>query len=170
MELITPDGTGEDGGDGRRAFRTALGRYATGVTVVTTQGRRGPVAITANSFTSVSLDPPLVLWCPAKASSRFPVFAAAGHYAIHVLAAEQLDLARRFARTGTDFAGLDPGTTPEGMPLLSGCLARFDCIAHAAHDGGDHAILVGRVLRAVLRDGTPLLFWHSRYGDFLHRD
>lgn len=169
MDLITPDGSGE-GRDGKRAFRAALGRYATGVTVVTAQSPKGPVGITANSFTSVSLDPPLVLWCPAKASARFSAFTAAGHYAIHVLAADQLDLCHRFARAGSDFAGLDPGTTPEGLPLLPGCLARFDCAAHAAHDGGDHAILVGRVLRAFVRQGTPLLFWHGRYGDFLHRD
>lgn len=169
MDLINPEGTG-DGRDGRRAFRAALGRYATGVTVVTTQGLRGPIGITANSFTSVSLDPPLVLWCLAKESARFSTFSAAAHYAIHVLAAEQRDLCHRFARTGRDFSGLEPGTTPEGQPLLPDCLARFDCAAHTAHDGGDHAILVGRVLRVQVRQGTPLLFWHGRYGDFLHRD
>lgn len=172
MTTITPEGDDRDmGGDGgRRAFRAALGRYATGVTVVTTRSARGPVGITANSFTSVSLDPPLVLWCPAKASARFSAFTGADHYAIHVLAADQLDLCHRFSRSGVDFRGLDPAETPEGLPLLHGCLARFDCAAHAAHDGGDHAILVGRVLRAFVRDGTPLLFWHGRYGDFLHRD
>ncbi len=151
-------------------LRAALGRYATGVTVVTTTGDRGPVGITANSFTSVSLDPPLVLWCPARNSARFSAFAAARHFAIHVLAADQLDLCRRFARAGGDFAGLDIGATPEGLPLLPGCLARFDCSAEAAHEGGDHAILVGRVLRVAMRDGEPLLFWGGRYGDFLHHD
>ncbi len=162
MELITP-GTG-----GERDFRAALARYATGVTVVTTMSGRGPVGITANSFTSVSLDPPLVLWCPARASARFSAFTSAGNYAIHVLAADQLDLCRRFARAGDDFSGLAVEETPEGLPLLNGCLARFDCTAHAAHDGGDHAILVGRVLRASVRKGEPLLFWDGRYGDFLH--
>lgn len=153
-----------------RDIRAALGRYATGVTVVTAIGQRGPVGMTANSFTSVSLDPPLVLWCPARSSARFGAFAEAGHYAIHVLAADQLALCRRFARAGEDFDGLDAGTTPEGLPLLAGCLARFDCVAHAAHDGGDHAILVGRVLRTSMRVGEPLLFWGGRYGDFLHHD
>lgn len=162
MEHITPDtGRPED-------FRAALGRYATGVTIVTTMGDRGPVGITANSFTSVSLDPPLVLWCPARQSQRFAAFAAADHYAIHVLAADQIDLCRRFSRAGGAFDGLATGVTPEGLPLLLGCLARFDCAAHAAHEGGDHAILVGRVLRAALREGEPLLFWGGRYGDFLH--
>ena len=157
-------------GKGGRGFRAALGRYATGVTVVTARTARGPVGITANSFASVSLDPPLVLWCPAKSSARFSAFTVADHYAIHVLAADQIDLCRRFARSGEDFAGLDPAETPEGLPLLHGCLARFDCAAHAVHEGGDHAILVGRVLRAFVRNGTPLLFWHGRYGDFLHRE
>ncbi len=164
MEHITPDS------DSPRDFRAALGRYATGVTVVTTVSDRGPVGITANSFSSLSLDPPLVLWCPARKSTRFPAFAAASHYAIHILAADQIELCRRFARAGGDFAGLEIGTTPEGLPLLPGCLARFDCAAHAAHEGGDHAILVGRVLRAAMRNGEPLLFWDGRYGDFMHHD
>lgn len=162
MEHITPDsGRPED-------FRAALGRYATGVTVVTAMGDRGPVGITANSFTSLSLDPPLVLWCPARRSQRFPAFAAAEHYAIHILAADQIGLCQRFARAGGNFDGIETDATPEGLPLLPGCLARFDCAAHAVHEGGDHAILVGRVLRAALREGEPLLFWGGRYGDFLH--
>lgn len=149
-------------------LREALSRYATGVTVVTTSGPQGPVGITANSFTSLSLEPPLVLWCPARKSSRFDAFAGAAHYAIHVLGSDQLALCRRFARSGADFEDVDYGTTPDGQPLLPGCLARFDCRAHAVHEGGDHAILVGEVLRAETRAGDPLLFWGGRYGDFLH--
>lgn len=164
MDLISPDGAGG------RDFRAALARYATGVTVVTARSARGPAGITVNSFTSVSLDPPLVLWCPAKTSARYDTFARATGYAIHVLAADQIELCHRFARSGDDFSGLAVDTTPEGLPLLPGCLARFDCAAHAVHDGGDHAIVVGRVLRAFVRGGTPLLFWDGRYGDFLHRD
>ena len=156
--------------DGARAFRDALGKYATGVTIITTNGPDGPVGMTANSFTSVSLDPPLVLWCPARNSSRFPVFAAAKHYAIHILAADQAGLCLRFARDGRDFTGLEHGTTAEGAPILPGCLARLDCAAHGQHDGGDHEILVARVLRAEVRQGDPLLFWGGRYGDFLHHD
>lgn len=150
-----------------RAFRDALGRYATGVTVVTATGTEGPVGMTANSFTAVSLAPPLVLWCPARRSARFGAITGAAHYSIHVLAFDQLDLGLHFARSGHDFAGLTEGTTPEGTPALSGVLARIDCAAHALHDGGDHAIVIGRVLRARFRDGAPLLFWGGLYGDFL---
>ncbi|MFM2356941.1 MAG: hypothetical protein RLZZ528_2677 [Pseudomonadota bacterium] len=156
--------------DTSRDLRDALGRFATGVTVVTASTPDGPVGITANSFTSLSLDPPLVLWCPARRSTRFAAFAAASSYAIHVLAADQRDLALRFARSGHDFSGQEGSLSPEGAPLLSGCLARFDCAAHAAHDGGDHAILVGEVRRVVTRVGTPLIFWGGRYGDFLHHE
>lgn len=152
--------------DDPRALRDAFGRFATGVCLVTAQGPEGPVGFTANSFASVSLEPPLVLWSPARASRRFGVFSAAGHYAIHILGAEQADLITRFSRDGTGFGGLDPVVTDEGLPVLP-ALARFDCAAHAAHDGGDHAILVGRVLRATVRDGAPLVFSQGRYGEFV---
>ena len=156
--------------DNARALRTALGRYATGVTVITATAADGPVAMTANSFTALSLDPPLVLWCPARRSARFGALATARHFAIHVLSHDQLDLGLHFARSGNDFSPHDGETTPEGAPALPGPLARFDCAAHAVHDGGDHAIVVGRVLRATFRDGAPLLFWGGLYGDFLRHD
>lgn len=148
------------------AFRTALGRFATGITVVTTHGPDGPVGITANSFASVSLDPPLVLWSPARRSSRFAVFAAATHYAIHVLAADQDDLCRRFTRPGADFdiPGISFGA--HQVPLLPGCLARFECERAAVHDGGDHVVILGHVLRAAEREGEPLIFASGRYGRF----
>jgi flavin reductase (DIM6/NTAB) family NADH-FMN oxidoreductase RutF len=101
---------------------------------------------------------------------RFQAFTTADHYAIHVLAADQLGLCRRFASSGDDFSGLALGSTPDGLPLLPDCLARFDCKAYARHDGGDHAILVGQVLRTAKRAGEPLLFWGGRYGDFMHHD
>ncbi len=164
MEALTP------GPDQARAFRNALGRYATGVTVVTANGADGPVAMTANSFTALSLDPPLVLWCPALRSARFAALSAAQHFAIHVLAHDQLDLGMHFARSGNDFSPWPHRPTPEGAPGLDGVLARFDCALHAQHEGGDHAIIVGRVLRASFRDGAPLLFWGGLYGDFLKHD
>lgn len=149
-----------------RTFRDALGRFATGVTVVTIMGPDGPMGFTANSFSSLSLDPALVLWSPAKASSRFPQFAAAEHYAIHVLGQAQADWPARFARGGPGFEGLDWQGNGEGVPVLPGVLARFDCRRHAAHDGGDHLIIVGEVLRLAVEDGEPLIFAKGRFGGF----
>ncbi|WP_417723513.1 flavin reductase family protein [Salipiger sp.] len=151
-----------------RLLRSALGRFATGVTVVTCATADGPVGLTANSFASVSLDPPLVLWSVAKATARYPAFAAARHFGIHVLGREQEALSRSFARSAdAGFAadGAHPGIA--GIPLLDGALARFECELDAHHDGGDHTILIGRVLRAAFREGAPLAFAGGCYGDFL---
>lgn len=149
-----------------RAFRDALGRFATGVCVITTEGPEGPMGFTANSFASLSLDPPLVLWSPAKASSRFAIYAAARFFTIHVLSDDQGDLSRRFVRGGAGFKGLAHEVTAEGVPVIPGTLARFDCAQHATHDGGDHVIVVGRVIRAHLGAGEPLVFSAGRYGRF----
>ena len=155
----------EPGPGQERAYRDCLGRFATGVTVVTAATADGPVGITANSFASVSLDPALVLWSPAKGSARFDVFTGASHYAIHVLAAEQTGLARHFARTGA-FGDVPALPGPQGVPLLEGALARFVCRREAVHDAGDHAIVVGRVLEAGQRAGDPLVFLGGAYGAF----
>lgn len=152
--------------DTARQFRTALGQFATGVTLVTCRHEGGPLGIVANSFSSVSLDPPLVLWSPARSSRRFPAFQAARHFAIHVLTTTQRDACAAFSRDGTAFDCVDWGENDEGVPLVSGCLARFDCSLHAEHDGGDHAIIVGRVLNASIGAGEPLLFSRGHYGRF----
>jgi flavin reductase (DIM6/NTAB) family NADH-FMN oxidoreductase RutF len=149
-----------------RLFRDALGRFATGVTVVTIAGPDGPMGFTANSFASLSLDPALVLWSPAKASQRYPFFAAAKHYAIHVLGQHHADVPARFSRGGQGFDGLQWQPNAEGVPTLSGALARFDCAQHATHDGGDHLIIVGQVLRLALEEGEPLVFAKGRFGGF----
>jgi flavin reductase (DIM6/NTAB) family NADH-FMN oxidoreductase RutF len=146
-----------------RAFRDALGRFATGITVITTQTPDGPVGFTANSFAAVSLDPALVLWSPARASARFPIFATAAFYTIHVLRADQQDISARFHRGGDGFDGLTTTFAPEGMPILPDALARFDCTLHATHDGGDHLIVVGRVIRAAFGTGAPLVFSQGGY-------
>lgn len=150
-----------------RAFRDALGRFATGVTVVTIAGPEGPMGFTANSFAAVSLDPPLVLWSPAKSSSRFVHYAAAELYSIHILDQTHADWLARFNRGGPGFHGLSHEINPEGVPVIHGALARFDCVRHAAHEGGDHLIVVGRVLRAACRQGEPLVFSQGRYGGFV---
>jgi flavin reductase (DIM6/NTAB) family NADH-FMN oxidoreductase RutF len=154
------------GPERQREFRDALGRFATGVTVVTTITDEGPVGITANSFSSVSLDPPIVLWSIGRHSRRFPAFERCERFAVHVLGADQIDLSRRFARSGDAFTGLEHDRNEHGVPLLRGCLSRFECERFAAHDGGDHVIMVARVNAASLANGEPLLFAAGGYGRF----
>ena len=149
-----------------RQFRDALGRFATGITLITTQTENGPAGFTANSFASVSLDPALVLWSAARASARFPIFAAAQTYSIHILAQDQTDLVNRFVRGGVGFDGLAVTQSADGNPVFPQALARFDCHQHSVHDGGDHLIILGRVIHFALRDGSPLLFNQGQYGSF----
>ena len=158
------------GPDTARAYRTALGAYGTGVTVVTCFADGAPLAMTANSFASVSLDPPLVLWSPAMSSSRHDAFVAARAFSIHVLGKDQLALARAFAVNGRDFdhVGWQAGET--GAPALDGAVTRLDCVHHAAHEAGDHTIVLGRVERACHTPRAPLLFWGGAYGTFAERD
>ena len=148
----------------QRALRDALGRFATGVTVVTTMTADGPLGITANSFASVSLDPPLVLWSPARKSRRFPAFESAPFFAVHVLSAGQRGLAEAFSAASDGFAGLAYEHGFGDAPLLAGCTARFECRHSAGHDGGDHLIVVGEVLRIATADVDPLVFHRGRYG------
>ena len=146
-----------------RAYRDALGSFATGVTIVTVPSSDGPVGIAANSFASVSLDPPLVLWSPAKASKRFDYFKDAPHFAVHVLDSHQRAICDAFSRDKHAFDGLDWVTGDHDVPHIRGCLARFECTLDAAHDAGDHVIIVGRVNHAAFRDGQPLLFQGGRF-------
>nr|WP_268821586.1 flavin reductase family protein [Octadecabacter dasysiphoniae] len=140
-----------------------MGAYATGVTVVTVPSADGPIGITANSFASVSLDPPLVLWSPAKSSKRFNYFSGAPHFAIHILDAHQADICNGFVKGKSAFDGLDWVTGDHGVPHIRGCLARFECTLDAEHDAGDHTIIVGRVTGASVRDGLPLMFQAGRF-------
>lgn len=148
-----------------RTFRDALGQFATGVTIVTARSADGtPVGVTANSFNSVSLDPPLVLWSLAKNSRSMEIFQAAAEFAVHILASDQDALSNRFAsRTEDKFAGLE--IAPDGLPLLEGCTARFRCRTRHAYDGGDHIIFVGEVIGFEHDDKPPLLFHGGDYAD-----
>ncbi len=148
----------------QRQFRDALGAFATGVTVVTTQTEQGIVGITANSFSSLSLDPPLVLWSPARASSRFAVFERAERFAIHILSADNAELCRHFTRNATPPHDLDDPT--DLAARVPDALAVFDCTREATHDGGDHAIVVGRVQAVLTNPGAPLVFHAGRFGRF----
>ncbi|WP_279483384.1 flavin reductase family protein [Aureimonas sp. SK2] len=161
--LFVPDA------DNTRSFRNALGSFTTGVTVVTTLTQAGPIGMTVNSFASVSLDPPLVLWSPAKSSGRHAAFTGASHFAVHVLGVEQDGLSARFTRGGAGFEGLDWRANAEGVPVIAGTIARFECATASLHDGGDHTIVLGRVLRAAHREGEPLLFSRGTFGRFSTR-
>lgn len=145
------------------AFRTALGQFATGVTVVTTDSPDGPVAIVANSFASVSLDPPLVLWSPAKSSRRFEHFAGSRRFAINVLNAGQQDICDAVAKSKTAISHVPTRPSHCGMPLIEGALAVFECSLEATHDAGDHVIIVGRVTKAHHSPGEALVFHQGRY-------
>ena len=144
-------------------LRTALGRFATGVTLVTCQGALGPIGITANSFASVSLDPPLVLWLPAKATRRYTDFVKARLFSIHVLDETQLSLSHAFAKNGSGFDGLVWEYDTRQVPILKHALARFDCHLHAQHDGGDHTIILGHVDHFETSEGQPLIFSQGSY-------
>jgi flavin reductase (DIM6/NTAB) family NADH-FMN oxidoreductase RutF len=149
-----------------RELRNALGRFATGVCVISTVTPSGePLGLTANSFASVSLDPPLVLWSLQNDSDVFDAFANPRYFAISVLAIEQQELSGLYARKGDHL--LDPGHFSAGKfgaPIVTGSLASFECERHATHDGGDHLIIVGRVVDMRARDdGDPLLFYRGNY-------
>ena len=163
---MTPIESFEPGVDTQRQFRNALGRFASGVTIVTARTDDGIIGMTANSFSSVSMEPPLVLWCPAKTSSRYHFFEKATHFAIHVLSADQEHIAMEFARSGKAFDGLAVDTNEHGVPVFGDCLARFECETHQLHDAGDHAIMVGRVRSAAFREGAPLIFTQGRFRRF----
>ncbi len=146
-----------------RAYRDILGRFATGVTVVTCAARHGPMGMTVNSFTSLSLDPPLVMWSPAKSSHRHAHFSAAPRFAVHVLKAEQRALADAFMRSAEAFHDIAWHAAPDGLPLMEGCLARLECDVVAEHDAGDHTVMIGRVTATASGEGAPLLYFRGRY-------
>jgi flavin reductase (DIM6/NTAB) family NADH-FMN oxidoreductase RutF len=146
-------------------LRRSLGRFATGVTVVTCCAPDGrPCGITANSFSSVSLEPPLVLWNIAKVSNSLQAYLSAEHFAIHVLKAGQQHIAEHFSRTDhTRYNGIEHTLSRKNVPILPGVLARFDCRTREIHDGGDHHIIVGEVEAHTAADGAPLLFFGGEY-------
>ena len=150
-----------------RALRDAFGCFATGITVVTTVDERGEkYGVTANSFTSLSLEPPLCLFCLDNKALSFAAFQEARHFAVNVLAQEQEALSSNFARSNADkWNGVAYETWATGAPILPGCLANLECDVEATHEGGDHVIIVGRVRDMTYRDGNcrPLLYYRGRY-------
>ncbi|WP_312871590.1 flavin reductase family protein [Amycolatopsis acididurans] len=145
------------------AFRTAMSRFTTGVVVVTAPG---PVGMVVSSFTSVSLEPPLVLFCAGNESTTWPRIRETGRFCANVLAAGQESVARRFAGPGDRYDGIRHLTGRHGSPILDGVHAYVDCEIAEEYPGGDHTIVVGRVLELDTGQGTgPLVFHHSRFHD-----
>jgi flavin reductase (DIM6/NTAB) family NADH-FMN oxidoreductase RutF len=147
-------------------FRKVLGQFATGVTIITATTDGSPVGVAANSFTSVSMDPPLVLFCVSRSSSTWPRIEQARRFAVNILGEHQEELCRLFATPGADrFGATEWHVGAGGSPVLDDVLAYLDCEFWAEYDGGDHIIVVGLVLDlGVLRDTGPLLFFRGRYG------
>lgn len=150
-------------------LRQVMGHFATGVTIITAMNGTNPVGFTAQSFQSLSLDPPLVLFSQSKTSSTWPRIKEAGQFCVNILAADQEAMCRAFAASGADkFRGV--GWTPgprTGAPLLAGALAWIEGQIIAEHDGGDHVVVVGRVLDLrVEHEGSPLLFYRGGFGRF----
>jgi flavin reductase (DIM6/NTAB) family NADH-FMN oxidoreductase RutF len=149
-------------------FRQVLGHFPSGVTVITARAEDGtPAGLAVGSFASLSLDPPLVLFCAAKSSSTWPKIEAAGHFCVNILSEDQETLCRQFAsKTPDKFAGVGwkPGQT--GAPILNDVLGWIDCRIESVQDGGDHHIVVGRVLELESSSGRPLVFYRGGYGRF----
>ena len=148
-----------------RAFRDALGMFATGITVVATRAPGGePIGLTVNSFNSVSLDPPLIVWSLANNLPCREVFEACEYYSVNVLSAAQTDLSQLFASRSDDkFAGLDVDEGLYGVPLLRDCCARFECRNTLRYAGGDHVVFVSEVVRFDRQEREPLVYFGGEY-------
>lgn len=163
---MTADTVKEGGAHDVRKFRNALGCFTTGVAVVTMRQDAGePIGITVNSFSSVSLDPPLVLWCLDKKSDTLSLFEKAGHFTVNVLREEHEEVSSRLAKKGDhSLAGIELIEGESGTPALKDALAHFECEVEARHDAGDHVIMVGRVLKFdYVDEGRPLLYHRGGY-------
>ena len=150
-----------------KLLRNAFGSFATGVTVITTRGRDDrDYGLTANSFASVSLDPPLLLWCLGNETDCYEAFELAHHFAVHILAADQKTISNTFASKGADkFSGLEVSRGPDDIPLLQNFAARFICKTAYKYEGGDHIIHVGEVLDFSVVDTEPLVFHKGSYAN-----
>lgn len=149
----------------RSDLRQAFSKFGTGVTVITATSSAGKsVGVTANSFNTVSLDPPIVLWSLSCNSSSLPIFRESGHFAVNVLSLGQIDLSRRFSQPGADkFAGLSLITSRCGAPLLPDCAAVIECATLSERIVGDHVLFLGQVTRYEYASKAPLLFLHGTY-------
>jgi flavin reductase (DIM6/NTAB) family NADH-FMN oxidoreductase RutF len=148
-----------------RELRNVLGSFGTGVTVVTTVGASGEqIGLTANSFSSVSLDPPIVLWSLGKQSRNLPVFHESGRFVVNVLGVDQLHLSNQFAKPAEDrFAGVECISGLGGLPVISGCAANIECETISAQEVGDHILFLGKIVRYTHMKKDSLLFCNGAY-------
>ncbi|MEV0366769.1 flavin reductase family protein [Nocardia fusca] len=148
-------------------FKSALGRFCSGVTIVTATGPDGPVGFSCQSFSSLSLEPPYICFCPAVTSTSWPRIRAAGSFCVNVLAGDQDEVCRAFARSGTDkFAGVEWTRGGNGAPRLAGSLVSLECTLEEEVPGGDHTIVIARVTAVgPIREAEPLLFYRSSFRD-----
>lgn len=163
----SPDGPAAPIPFDSREFRSVLGHFATGVTVVTGTADGVPVGLAANAFSSVSLDPPLILVCMSATSETWPVIRKTGAFGVNVLGEHQEDVSRRFGRKDIDrFEALSWETAVTGSPVLPDALAWIDCVVDAEHSAGDHIVVIGRVVALARQPegGRPLLFFQGAYG------
>ncbi len=149
-----------------RAYRNTLGQFATGITVVSTVKDGTPIGMTANSFTSVSLEPALVLWCLSKQSKRYSQFIEAETFAFSVLSSYQFELAMDFAKDGDNFNSENSHQGALDLPLVTGALANLECRMHSKMDAGDHTVVIGMVEMVTLKGGDPLIFHAGHFGSF----
>ncbi|MTE01107.1 hypothetical protein GIY56_12455 [Paracoccus sp. YIM 132242] len=172
MHSVSASPPPDAGGFDAREFRRALGTFPTGVCIVTTRSGDGTaIGVTCSSFNSVSLDPPLVLWSLGKGAYSRPVFQEAEHWTVNLLSADQEDLSNRFARPGEDkFKDVATETGLGRVPMLTQCCARFQCRREHVYEGGDHIILVGRVLAFDRCDRLPLVFHSGQYARQIGND
>ena len=165
MSEVTGDGAVAAEAIDPRRFRTVLGQFCTGVTIITTVDDGEPVGFACQSFAALSLEPPLVLFCPTKTSRSWAAIERSGVFCVNVLAEEQQSTCARFGSREPDkFAGIDWMASPLGSPILTGSLAHVDCSLESVHDGGDHWVVFGRVSSlSEIREERPLLFYRGQY-------
>lgn len=163
--MLTPTSTALPPDFDSRHFRHALSQFATGITVITTRLENGKfLGLTASSFNSVSLDPPLVIWSLGDRAQSMPIFTQNSHYVINVLAADQRHLAEQFASRSEDrFEGVEYSLSRTGLPILKGASAWFECFNRSRYPEGDHVIFVGEVEQCESKNQAPLVFHHGQF-------
>ncbi len=164
LRTFSPEAVDEPAGLDSDVFRHAMGHFASGIVVVTGVVQGAPAGLTCQSFSSLSLHPPMILLCPSRSSVTWPGIARTGWFCVNVLSATQERVCRQFARSGTEkFSGVAWSPGVNGLPRIDGSLAAIDCSVEKVVDGGDHHVVIGAVRDLVVQTGSPLLFFRGAY-------